>query len=163
DTRAWPFVGWMAAANETLFLRRRSARAAYRMNADIRARLDAQQSVIVFPEGTTTDGTRVLDFYPALFQPAVDRALPVLPLAARLRDAPGSRATNVAYIDDDPLWKSLRAVLDARRTEARVVLDPALDPRGRKRREFASDACHAIRRLQRRDVTSVHIEATRAR
>ena len=162
DTRSWPFLGWMAAANDTLFLRRASARAAYRMNVEIRARLNAQQSVVIFPEGTTTDGTRVLDFYPALFQPAVDMVLPVLPLAICYRDEAGHTATAVAYIDDDPLWKSLREVLDAACTEAQLVLDPALDPRGRKRREFASDACHAIRRLQNRDAAPVRSGEPRA-
>src|SRR5512134_2554388 len=121
DTRSWPFLGWMAVANETLFLRRGSARAAYRMSVEVRARLDAQQPVVIFPEGTTTDGTGVLDFYPALFQPAVDCARAVLPLAIRYRDVVAQPATAVAYINDDPLWTSLAAVLDAPRTEAHLV------------------------------------------
>jgi 1-acyl-sn-glycerol-3-phosphate acyltransferase len=146
EVRAWPFTGWMAAANDTLFLRRRSAWAAYRMNAEVRARLDAHQSVVVFPEGTTTDGSRVLDFFPALFQPAIDRALPVLPIAVCYRDAAGRPAPSVAYIDDDPLWKSLRAVLDAPRTQARLVLEGTLDPAGLKRRDLAQAACAAVRR-----------------
>jgi hypothetical protein len=107
-------VSWMASANDTLLLRRRSARAAYRMNAEIRARLGERQSVVVFPEGTTTDRTRVLNVYPGLFQPAVDRDLPVLPLAISYRDHGERTATAVAYVDDDSLWKSLCAVLDAR-------------------------------------------------
>jgi 1-acyl-sn-glycerol-3-phosphate acyltransferase len=147
EVRAWPFTGWMAAANDTLFLRRRSARAVYRMNAEIRTRLDARQSVVVFPEGTTTDGSRVLDFYPALFQPAVDRSVPVLPIAVCYRDATRLPAPAVAYIDDDPLWKSLRAVLDAPRTEACLVLDGILDPAGLKRRDLAKAACAAVRRV----------------
>ena len=149
ETRGWPLVGWIAKANDTLFLRRWSARAAYRMNGEIRTRLEARQSVVVFPEGTTTDGSRVLNFYPALFQPAVDRELPVLPLAICYRDAAARTATAVAYVDDDPLWKSLRAVLDAPRIEARLVLDGTLSPAGRKRRELAAAACEAIRRSHR--------------
>ena len=146
EVRAWAFTGWMAAANDTLFLRRRSARAAFRMNAEVRALLDAQQSVVVFPEGTTTDGSRVLDFYPALFQPAVDCALPVLPLAVCYRDESARPAPAVAYIDNDPLWKSLRAVLDAPRTKACLVLGEILGPAGLKRRGLATAACGAVRR-----------------
>jgi 1-acyl-sn-glycerol-3-phosphate acyltransferase len=161
ETRAWPFIGWMAQANDTLFLRRWNARAAYRMNREVRARLESGEPVVVFPEGTTTDGTHVLDFYPALFQPAVDKAVPVLPLALCYRDAAGLPATAVAYIDEDPLWNSLREVLDAPRTEARLALDPVLDPRGRKRREFAADACHAIRRMQLRQAPPTRVEERR--
>jgi 1-acyl-sn-glycerol-3-phosphate acyltransferase len=150
ETRSWPFAGWMAQANRTLFLRRASARAAYRMNAEIRARLGSRQSVVIFPEGTTTEGTGVLDFYPALFQPAIDTGRPVLPLAICYRDDTARTATAVAYVDDDPLWKSLCAVLDAPRTQARLVLDRALARPGAKRRELAATACRAIRQTRLR-------------
>src|SRR5262245_8368620 len=123
ETRSWPFAGWMAAANDTLFLKRASPRAAYRMNIEIRRCLMAQQPVAGFPEGTTTDGTRVLDFYPALFQPAVDTGLPVLPLLISYRNTRARPATAVAYINEDPLWPSLRAVLDSPRMEARLSLE----------------------------------------
>ena len=148
EVRAWPVIGWLAAKNETLFLRRGSRRAAYRMNAEIRARLSSRQSVVIFPEGTTTDGSQVLPFYPALFQPAVDEARPILPLAICYRDDAAKRATAVAYIDNDPLWKSLRAVLDAPRIEAHLLLADVLDPAGRTRRELAALAQSAIAQLQ---------------
>jgi len=97
EVRAWPLAGWMAAANDTLFLRRRSARAVYRMNADIRELLDSQQAV-VFPEGTTTDGSRVPNFFPALFQPATDWAVPVQPSRRLLsRRRPTRRACGCVY------------------------------------------------------------------
>jgi 1-acyl-sn-glycerol-3-phosphate acyltransferase len=148
ETRAWPFLGWMAAANDTLFLRRGSARAVWRMNAEIRSRLALLQPVVVFPEGTTTDGTKVLAFYPALFQPAIDSALPVLPLALSYNDGAGHPATSVAYINDDPLWKSLRAVLEAPRIRACIAVHPALEAAGTRRRDLALQTCQAIRRSQ---------------
>src|SRR5262249_2761294 len=100
EIRAWPLAGRIAAANDTLFLRRRNPRAAYRMNAEIRARLGSRQSVVIFPEGTTTDGSRVLPFYPALFQPAVDGAHRVLPMYLCYRDHAGRPMPAAAYIDD---------------------------------------------------------------
>lgn len=147
EIRAWPVFGLLAAANETLFLRRRSPRAAYRMNAEIRARLGSGQSVVIFPEGTTTDGSRVLPFYPALFQPAVDGRHRVMPLAICYRDDAGHPAPAVAYIDEDPLWKSLRAVLDAPGIEAHLLLDDAFAAAGCSRRELAARACDAVTRL----------------
>ncbi|HUL92383.1 MAG TPA: lysophospholipid acyltransferase family protein [Burkholderiales bacterium] len=151
ETRAWPVIGWLAAANETLFLRRRSARAAYRMNIEIRARLGAGHSVAIFPEGTTTDGSRVLPFYPALFQPAVDGGHRVLPMAVCYRDPAGNRVAAAAYIDDEPLWKSLRAVLDSPGIEAHLLLHDALTAPG-SRRELAARACNAVAYLHRRQV-----------
>lgn len=156
EMRAWPVVGWIAATNETLFLRRRSARAVYRINAEIRQKFDALQSVVVFPEGTTTDGTSVLEFYPALFQPAIDRGQPVLPLAISYRDHAGATATGIAYINDDSLWVSVRAVLDAPRTHATLAvasdatsaLSTLSDGAAITRRDLAARTCIAVRRLQ---------------
>lgn len=145
ETRSWPVAGWIAAANDTLFLKRASARAVYRMNGEIRARLQRGDPVVVFPEGTTTDGTGVLDFHPALFQPAIDCDVPVLPLAIGYRDDRSAPATAVAYINDDPLWLSLRAVLDAPRIQARLMLRAALDGQRHRRRDLAGLTCHAIR------------------
>jgi len=158
ETRAWPLIGWLAAANETLFLRRRSARAAYRMNAEIRARLGSGQSVAIFPEGTTTDGSRVLPFYAALFQPAVDCGRPILPMAVCYRDRAGHRAAAAAFIDDEPLWKSLRAVVDTPGIEAYLVLDDALAAAGRTRRELAARACGAVARLNRQGLSGAFDE-----
>ena len=158
ETRAWPVIGWLAAGNETLFLRRRSARAAYRMNAEIRARLGSGQYVAIFPEGTTTDGSRVLPFYPALFQPAVDCRRRILPMAVCYRDHAGNYVAAAAYIDDEPLWKSLRAVLDAPGIEARLVLDDAFAASGCSRRELAARACGAVARLQRQGLAGAFDE-----
>jgi 1-acyl-sn-glycerol-3-phosphate acyltransferase len=148
ETRSWPLLGWIAAANNTLFLRRGSARAVWHMNALIRDRFALGESVVVFPEGTTTDGTRVLDFYPALFQPAIDTPRPVVPLALSYHDRSAARTTAVAYINDEPLWQSLRAVLDAPRTRACLAIAPALAASGMRRRTLARDACATVRRMQ---------------
>jgi len=161
EIRAWPVFGLLAAANGTLFLRRRSPRAAYRMNAEIRARLGAGQSVVIFPEGTTTDGSRVLPFYPALFQPAVEGGHRVLPMAVCYRDAAGNRVAGAAYIDEEPLWTSLRAVLDAPTLEAHLLLDDALPAVGRSRKELAASACGAVARLHRQGLSGAFDEEER--
>ena len=161
ETRAWPVIGRLAAANDTLFLRRRSPRAAYRMNAEIRERLGSRQSVVVFPEGTTTDGSRVLPFHPALFQPAADGGHRILPLALCYRDRTGRRVPQAAFIDDEPLWKSLRAVLDTPGIEAHLLLDDALSAAKRPRRELAARAYGAVARLHERREVAKAFDAER--
>ena len=64
----------------------------------------------MFPEGTTTDGARLLPFRPALFQPAVAGGHPVRPLALAYRDGAGRRCAEAAYIGDMNLWQSLCAI-----------------------------------------------------
>ena len=81
EVRAWPFIGWLAAKNDTVFLRRGSRGHAKVVNEEIDGRLNSGKDVAIFPEGTTTDGTHLLGFHVALLQPAVETGRPVLSLA----------------------------------------------------------------------------------
>lgn len=145
DTRRWPVLGAMLAANDMLFVDRRISRKLLAVNAAIGARLDRGDVVVVFPEGTTTDGADVLAFRTALFQPAVAAGHPVHALALLYRDDAGRRCAEAAYIDDMSLWRSLRAIaaLPALRVELHscgVFAGPGL-----RRRDAASHARTVIR------------------
>lgn len=62
----WPGIGWLARATGTVFIRRdrREATAQVRL---LRERLAHGHRLVFFPEGTSTDGRRVLPFKPTLF------------------------------------------------------------------------------------------------
>lgn len=66
EVAGWPGIGWLARATGTVFIRRdpREARA----QRDVfEARLHAGHKLMFFPEGTSTDGVRILPFKPTLF------------------------------------------------------------------------------------------------
>jgi len=67
EVAAWPLIGWLARATGTLFIRR-DAREAKVQKTLFEARLDSDHRLLFFPEGTSTDGQRVLTFKPTLFQ-----------------------------------------------------------------------------------------------
>lgn len=67
----WPFFGLLAKLQRTIFVRRRRHDAAEDRDG-IAARLQRRESLIVFPEGTSSDGNRVLPFKSALFAVAAD-------------------------------------------------------------------------------------------
>ena len=62
----WPLFGWLAKLQRTVFVERRRSRAAQQRD-QIGARLAAGDRLILFPEGTSDDGVRVLPFKSALF------------------------------------------------------------------------------------------------
>lgn len=66
EVARWPGIGWLARATGTLFIRR-DAREARLQKELFEARLRAGHHLCFFPEGTSTDGQRVLDFKPTLF------------------------------------------------------------------------------------------------
>ena len=57
----WPVVSLIARLGRTVYVSRRTTGAA-RENTAIRGRLAAGDSLILFPEGTTSDGARVMPF-----------------------------------------------------------------------------------------------------
>ncbi|KAA9008890.1 lysophospholipid acyltransferase family protein [Histidinibacterium aquaticum] len=66
EVRGWPGVGWLARATGTIFIRR-DRRAAGDQVRLFETRLSAGHKLLFFPEGTSTDGRRVLPFKPTLF------------------------------------------------------------------------------------------------
>jgi 1-acyl-sn-glycerol-3-phosphate acyltransferase len=65
----WPFFGLLARLQRTVFIERRSAHAAQHRD-EIARRLAAGDDLILFPEGTSSDGNRILPFKSALFSVA---------------------------------------------------------------------------------------------
>ena len=62
----WPLIGWVAKLGRTVFVSRSRGRTGDEAG-EIRARLSGGESIILFPEGTTSDGARVLPFRSSFF------------------------------------------------------------------------------------------------
>lgn len=73
----WPGISLIAKLGRTLFVSRNRATVA-RETAALQARLAAGDNVILFPEGTTSDGNRVLPFAPAFLALADAPARPTV-------------------------------------------------------------------------------------
>lgn len=74
EVASWPGIGWLARATGTVFIRRDPREAAKHIEV-FRERLSAGHKLLFFPEGTSTDGCRVLPFKPTLFAAFFDEAL----------------------------------------------------------------------------------------
>lgn len=66
EVARWPGIGWVAKATGTVFVRRH-ARDAQAQKTAFEKRLSEGHRLLFFPEGTSTDGLRVLPFKPTLF------------------------------------------------------------------------------------------------
>jgi len=137
EVRGWPFFGTIATRFDTFFIVRGSYRDAGRMRIAVARALGLGERVAVFPEGTTTDGTTVGRFFPALFQAAIDARAPVQPVALRYRDTHGRPSAAPVFVGDTTVLASVRQVLREPALAAEAILGPSLDPAGRTRRELA--------------------------
>jgi len=148
EVRQWPLIGWLAARNETVFLRRGSRGHARQVNAEIAALLDAGRNVAVFPEGTTTDGSKVLGFHAALLQPALSAGHPVQPVALSYRSPDGRFSRAPAYDGDISLGACLAAIVAQRGLLALVQpCAPLAGGAQADRRSVAQAARESILRL----------------
>jgi 1-acyl-sn-glycerol-3-phosphate acyltransferase len=98
EIASWPFFGVLAKLQRSIFVDRRASRSKAQRD-ELQARLEAGDRIILFPEGTSSDGNRVLSFKSALFAVAERRvsgkALTVQPVSvayARLDGMPMGRS-----------------------------------------------------------------------
>lgn len=145
EVARWPLVGWLATRAGTLYLQRARRHDTARVNRDVGAALQGGELVAVFPEGTTTDGTRLLKFHSSLLQPAVSERAAILPVAVSYWKGDGTRCTELAYDGHWSLWQTVRRMVRVRRIRCTVTLLPLLHPKDH-RRELAAAAHHVIAR-----------------
>lgn len=129
DVAGWPVIGWLARSVGTLFIRRGAGETRKKV-VELQGRLASGHSILVFPEGTTTDGVTVRRFFAPLLAAAGDR--PLQPVAIRYRDALGAVDTGLAFIGDDRFHHHLWRMLGRRRIRVRLSFAGPLaggDPR----------------------------------
>jgi 1-acyl-sn-glycerol-3-phosphate acyltransferase len=72
EVASWPLIGWIARVRGTVFVDRAKRQHTKDVNAAIAARLAEGAAIVLFGEGTSSDGNRVLPFRSALLGAAND-------------------------------------------------------------------------------------------
>jgi len=140
----WPLVGTLVARTGNLFIERGKRHAVHRMIERIVQGLGEGARVAVFPEGTTSDGRRLLPFHANLIEAAVRARAPVVPLAIGYRGADGQPSRAIEFIGDTTFVQSLIAVLREPGIRCELnVLAPIVDP-GARRHDIAARARETI-------------------
>jgi lyso-ornithine lipid O-acyltransferase len=66
EVAGWPLFGWLARLQRTIFINRRARHQTGAATREIAARLLGGDAVVLFAEGTSSDGVRVLPFRSSL-------------------------------------------------------------------------------------------------
>ena len=121
EVKKWPVIGWGADSMKTVWVDRNNADSRRHTREQIKKRLEDNQSVIVFPEGTTYAGPEALELKPGMFYIVAEGKFKVIPVAIEyqfVKDAwvgtdtfiPhfvstfGKRKTKVKVRFGEPLW-----------------------------------------------------------
>ena len=161
EVARWPVFGWLARLQRTIFINRQARHQTGAATREIAGRLLGGDAVVLFAEGTSSDGIRVLPFRSALVG-AVHHALgggtehthvTVQPMSlayvgfSGLRMGRGLRE-RVAWYGDADLVPHLLSVLAAGAVDVTVSWGEAVayDMRA-DRKAIARDAEHSVRRM----------------
>jgi 1-acyl-sn-glycerol-3-phosphate acyltransferase len=144
EIRAWPVLGWLAAAAGTIFIARGDRRELRHIFKGIVAVLEQGERVAFFPEGTVARQGTVLPFHANLFEAAVDARVAVQPCALAYLDAAGNWHGGVDYTGDVSFADSIVTILKGAPVRARLACLAPLAGAGAHRRELAQAAHDAI-------------------
>jgi 1-acyl-sn-glycerol-3-phosphate acyltransferase len=136
EVAAWPLFGWLAQIGRTVFI----SRSPYQVDAErdlLVARLSAGENLLLFPEGTTSDGTRLLPFKSALLSSVGEGGgtpwvQPISVAYTRLADGrPITSALSALYawFGDAELVGHLWSVFGLEGAEMDVIFHPLVDAR----------------------------------
>lgn len=120
EVRRWPYFGTLARANGTLFLTRSSRSSTNRVAKLIAERLAFPAPIILFPEGTSTDGSALLRFHPSLYEPAIQGNAAITAAALRYLPAAGAHERDFCWFGDDAFLPHLFKVLGTHGFSAEV-------------------------------------------
>ena len=107
DVAAWPLFGWLAHAAGTIFVDRERRLASADVVDLVREAIAGGSLVVLFPEGTSSDGSTVLPFKSSLLESAVQLRCPVAAAAIEHALEDGSVADEVCYWGDMTLLPHL--------------------------------------------------------
>ena len=147
EVKSWPVMGLLAQMGGTLFIDRQRRTHVGEINDEIQAALDDGALVIVFPEGTSSDGKGLLPFKSSLLEPATQQQHPLTIGRVRYSLANGDDDEVVAYWGDAVFFTHLLNLLGQDKVRATVRFAPVTE-HGSDRKELAQQLHAAVVNLK---------------
>ena len=125
EVEFWPLFGFLAKLARTIFISRNRFDS-LNQKSKIFKSLSSDEKVFIFPEGTTSDGNRVLDFKSSSFSALEGKNLiiqPIVILYSELNGIPINRWLRplIAWYGDMDLKPHLSALVNLRSIRARLI------------------------------------------
>ena len=142
EMRKWPLIGWLIQCNKPVWIDRTTPRKA-KASADAMSRtMQDGLAMMVFPEGTTSDGKEgLLPFKSTAFQAAIDAERSVLPVI--ISYAPEIRS-EVQWCGDRSFLQHIWRVLGLKEARATVYIMKSISVAGSKDRKELAAAVYSI-------------------
>lgn len=124
EVRHWPVFGWLTRNAGTVYVDRERRTHVGKVTDEIQEALDRGALVILFPEGTSSDGSTVLPLKSALLEPAADDKRPLSVGLIEYHIDKGSVANEVCYWADMTFFPHLLNATAIGKIRATVTFAP---------------------------------------
>lgn len=159
EVNGWPFFGSLARLQRTVFVDRDRRHATGNSRNEMQERMKAGDILVLFPEGTSSDGRRVLPFKSSFFGAAEIEGVLVQPVTLAYNgqwNLPMTRRRmpSYAWYGDMDLAPHLLGALQSGPVEVTVICHAALSLSGEANRKAL--ARHAEEQVRRGLTTALH-------
>ena len=143
EIKSWPILGWYTDMTRPIWVDRDSKQSAGNLMEQFRNTLRMKVPLIVYPEGTTSDGRSGLkEFKTTPFETVCGTDIPIQPVISIYHPAEGD--VHPAWYGDATFMPHLWAILGNRRSTADVYILPLIYPEGRNRKQLAKAVREAM-------------------
>lgn len=123
EVRSWPLIGALAEQAGTVFVKRGDGKSAL-VREKIEESLTKNKNILVFPEGTTSDGESVLRFHSKLIGAASNTEVAIQPITLCYQNTNGERCDETPFIGDDEFPTHLKKIFSKPYVQVRVHFHP---------------------------------------
>ncbi len=148
EVAGWPILGLLARLQGTVFVERGARQTVPSVNAALSAALDARRDLLLFPEGTSTDGAKPPRFKSAHFDVACESGASVVPVALFYTD--GEATIDVGWYGEMSFLPHLWGLMKRGGARCHILFGEAIDARGKDRKTVAAEAQSQVRDMLRR-------------
>ena len=138
EMRSWPLFGLLTALSRPVWIDRKNPVKAAKIAGEIKATLEHGLSMLVYPEGTSTDGRHgLLPFKSTAFEAAIQNRSPLLPVLIFHKEVPRG-AFDPAWYGDVGFLPHIWGVLGLKEIHSCMYIMPEVTPQpGESRKELA--------------------------
>ena len=142
EISSWPFIGFLSRIGNTIFINR-NLKFLKKNKTIIFEQMSKGENLILFPEGTTSDGIRVLNFKSSLFSSLENRNIMIQPIVIYYKSVNGIPLNRwlkpiIAWYGDMDMLGHLKNLLQVRKVNARITFHPLIKTSGLDRKKICN-------------------------
>jgi 1-acyl-sn-glycerol-3-phosphate acyltransferase len=155
DVKKWPLVGLLAILGDTVFIDRSTRSGIPTAIKELDKKLMAGVNAVVFPEGTTSDGTDVMPFKSSFFELPLLINCPVISVTIIYSDSdtdPDAKTTIAAWYGNEPFIKHFWRLLGCPVLRVKVHFNTRIETGNIQTRKELAALTHKIIRNRYKNI-----------